>query len=338
MPALVLLTPGTKVSLTEDHVVVQGPPNEGDERPEPQHFPLLSIDSVVTTDRISISMPALGAFMKREIPIIWIHGQSHRVLGICTPPPPFSTARWVQMKKTENPAFVRDISQALVAAKIHNQRRVLQRLAANRSEMVQPTLDKLEAFGCRAKRIAPGHIDELRGIEGAAAQEYFSMFCAFFPPDVPMVGRNRQPPRDPPNAVLSYAYTMLYAKAICAIHAVGLDPAIGFFHEPTDNRATLALDLIEPFRAPVADALALDLFSHRQLQPAEHFQEQDGGVYLNPQGRKKFHLAYERRMQRSFTDPRTDQHITLRSAIHNDALALKMALVEDRPFQPFRMP
>lgn len=338
MSALILLSPGTKVSITSEHLVVEIPPTEANTDPKPQRIPIMGLDHVIATDRVHITLPALARLLDQEIPLLLVCGRSHRLIGLCNPPPPLSTARWLQSKRAEDPVFVRNMAGAVVAAKIANQRRVLYRLAANRAEIIGPTLDKLEALARRTDAIQPGQIDELRGLEGAAAQEYFSILAAFFPPEIPMNGRSRQPPRDPPNAVLSYAYTMLYGEAICACYACGLDPAFGFFHESADNRASLALDLIEPYRAPLADALALDLFSHRQLLPDKHFDHADGGVYLNVEGRKKFHVAYERRMQRPFKDTRSDEHTSLRKALYADAVGIKMSIVEDRPFTPFRMP
>ncbi len=338
MAGLVLLTPGTKVSVTSEHLMVQLPGSDSEPEPSAQRLPLVGIDHVVATDRVHITLPALGALLEREIPVVLVRGMSHRLIGVCVSPPPLTTARWLQVKRTEEPTFVRMISSAIVAGKIFNQRRVLQRLSANRAELVTPTLDALQAFLKKIEGIAPGQLHELRGIEGAAARAYFSVYAAFFPPESPMNGRSRQPPKDPPNAVLSYGYTMLYAEAICACYAAGLDPAVGFFHETAENRGALALDIIEPYRAPVADALALDLFSHRQLVADKHFAQAEGGVYLNTDGRKMFHAAYERRMQRAFVDPQTDEHTTLRTRLFADAAQLKVCIAEDRPFVPFKMP
>lgn len=338
MAGLILLTPGTKVSLTGDHLVVQIPAGEDEAAPDPQNFPLIGIGHVVLTPRIHLTMPALAELLDREIPVILLHSHTHRLIGLCQAPPPLSISRQLQMKRMEDPRFVRDFAVAIVAAKINNQRRILQRLAANRPELAEPTVAKLESYREQAQQTLPGQLDVLRGVEGAAAQEYFSLLCAFFVPHAVMNGRSRQPPRDPPNAVLSYGYTVLYAEALSCLYGVGLDPAGGFLHEASEGRAALALDLIEPYRAPVADALAVDLFSHKQLAADRHFTSANEGCYLNDEGRRRFHLAYERRMARAFKDPQTGEHTTLRARLHADTVAAKMAIVEERPFVPFRMP
>jgi CRISPR-associated protein Cas1 len=338
MSSLILITPGTKVTLTGDHLVVHTPPDENQEPPDPQNIPLVAITHIVLTPRVHVTMPALVEVLDRDIPVMLVHSHTHRLVGICRSPPPLSLAARLQLKRSEDPAFVREFAVALITAKMYNQRRVLQRLAANRPEVAAPTLASLETYRERAQQVRPGQLDLLRGLEGAAAQEYFALLAAFFAPHAVMNGRSRQPPRDAPNAVLSYGYTLLYAEALSCLYGVGLDPAGGFLHEPADGRASLALDLIEPYRAPVVDALAVDLFSHKQLDPAKHFNHTDDGCYLNDEGRRKFHLACERRMTRSFKDPQTDEHTTLRTRLHSDATAAKLAITEDRPFTPFRMP
>lgn len=338
MAGLFLLTPGTRASLVSERIRVQAPQGEEGEELSVQEIPLVEIEQVLLGEHAALTTPALAELLRRDIPVL-VMAAGFRLLGLCVPPPLLSTARIAQFRKSEDPDFVRHISATLVATKLRNQRRVLQRLASNRADVaVDDTLEALEQGARRAEKIAIGSVDELRGIEGASARRYFHALSSFFPPGAPMNGRSRQPPTDPPNAVLSYAYTIISAEMTCQMHAIGLDPAIGIYHEPADRRPALALDLMEPFRAPVADALALDLFSHGQLRPDEHFEARDGGTFLNLAGRKRFHAAYERRLERAFRRRDAVVHTTLRKEMQAQALALKMALVEERPFTAFRMP
>lgn len=139
------------------------------------------------------------------------------------------------------------------------------------------------------------------------------------------------------NSVLSYAYTLLSAETEAALHTLGLDPAHGFYHETADRRAALALDFVEPFRAPVADAMALDLFSHGTLNSKVHFESRDGGVYLNASGKKRFFVAYERRMERPFTSEQHGIRTSLRHEIQNQIRQLRRTFSEQEPFTPFVM-
>jgi CRISPR-associated protein Cas1 len=159
----------------------------------------------------------------------------------------------------------------------------------------------------------------------------------FFPDNAPFERRSRRPPHNAPNAILSYAYTLLSAEAEACLYAIGLDPALGFYHEPATGRPSLALDIIEPFRAPLADAMALDLLTHGILNPKAHFENRDVGVYLNVEGRKRFFVAYERRMEREFTSEQHGSRTVLRRELHNQCRAVKKAISQGEPFEPFLM-
>ena len=129
---------------------------------------------------------------------------------------------------------------------------------------------------------------------------------------------------------------MLYSEAVSFIHAHGLDPALGLLHATEDGRWSLALDLIEPFRPVLAEALALDLFSH-QILSAKQFEPKNGGIYLNDEGRKKFFLQYERRMERQFLSESAGHRTTLRQQLEQHAIDYKSALEDPAKFEPFLM-
>lgn len=139
---------------------------------------------------------------------------------------------------------------------------------------------------------APGGVETLRGIEGAAALAYFSAFTRLFAPELKFTQRNRRPPRDPVNAVLSLAYTMLHHEAVRACQIAGLDPIIGYYHELSYGRESLACDLIEPLR-PAVDDWTWQQFRERNLR-ADHFSREGDGCLLGKAGRMRFYPAFER--------------------------------------------
>ena len=223
-----------------------------------------------------------------------------------------------------------------VEAKIQNSRRVLQRLAANREDLeITSLLLSLTQLAANCRFAVS--TDTLRGYEGTAAGRYFECYGDFFPPDAPFERRSRRPPHNAANAILSFSYTLVATETESLLHGIGLDPAIGFFHEPAERRASLALDIIEPFRAPLADAMALDLLSHKVLNPKAHFEQRDGGVFLNAEGRKRFFVAYERRMEREFTSEQHGQRTSLRNELQRQCHAVKRAIMEGEMFEPFLM-
>ena len=335
MPSMFLSTPGTRVTLVSERLHVEVPPQSGTTEAVIRDIPLAEIEQLILLDSVSLTIPALAELLRREIPVVITSG-SARVLGLCMPPAPHSIARLAQYRRSEDQNFAHALAINWVEAKIFNSRRVLQRLAANRDDVeVTPHLLALNQLAENCRTAAS--IETLRGYEGAAAGRYFECYGSFFPEIAPFERRSRRPPHNATNAVLSYAYTLLGVEAEAHLHAIGLDPAIGFYHEPADRRASLALDLIEPFRAPFADAMALDLFTHGILHPHSHFEPAKGGIYLSNEGRKRFFVAYERRMQREFTSDQHGQRTTLRQEIHRQCQAVKKAVIDGEPFEPFLM-
>jgi len=334
MPSLHLSTPGLRVRLESERILISKPQVEADECPE-QVVHLRDIERVFVGERTAITLATLVEFLRREVPVIVIetHGD---ILGFFERPAPLRTVRRTQYQRSDDPSFSLAAACALVEAKILNQRRVLQRLATNRDEVEVTTLllhlGRLAEEAVRAKTTAT-----LRGYEGTAAGRYFEAYGTFFPSTAPFERRTRRPPHNPANAILSYCYTLLAAECEAVLHALGLDPGIGCYHEPAENRPALALDLIEPFRAPVADAMALDLLSHGTLRPKDHFEFRDGGCYMNTEGKKRFFVAYERRMEREFTSQSSSQRTTLRGQLEIQARAYRDALTNDVMFEPFRM-
>ncbi|HYT61839.1 MAG TPA: CRISPR-associated endonuclease Cas1 [Haliangiales bacterium] len=177
-------------------------------------------------------------------------------------------------------------------------------------------------------------VDELRGYEGASTARYFQAWAGFLPAEFPFERRSTRPPLNPVNACISFGSTLLYHEAVAFLHSHGLDPALGTLHSTEDGRWSLALDLMEPFRPVLVEALSLDLFSHEILK-GEHFEPKNGGVYLNNDGRKKFFLQYERRMERQFMSECAGHRTTLRQQLENQSVMFKAALDDLARFEPF---
>ncbi len=334
MPSLILTTPGARASLVSDRLRVELPATE-DNLAVARDVHLHDIEQIILSDCAHVSIPALSECMRQSIPI-YIVAHSDRVIGLCHPPGSHSRARLQQYDRCRDHLFSISVASALVEAKILNSRRVLQRLAANREHLeITPVLLSLKHLADSA--VSAKSVETLRGIEGTAAGRYFETYNLFFPPEFPFERRSRRPPHNAPNAILSYCYTILAAEAEAALYTAGLDPCLGFYHEPEDRRPSLALDIIEPFRAPVADAMALDLLTHGTLHHIRHFEQREGGIYLNPEGRKRFFVAYERRMERPYTSEQSGVRTTIRNELQLQAQKLKRAILEGEAYEPFLM-
>lgn len=212
--------------------------------------------------------------------------------------------RQAQHRLAADDAFALATAKAVIAGKLRNGRQVLLRGAREAvSESDQKVLsDAADSLAISIRNLpAADNLDGLRGIEGDAAKNYFSAMSCLVRGDkrefFAMQGRSRRPPRDRFNALLSFLYSMVMNDCRSAVESVGLDPQLGFLHSVRPGRAALALDLMEEFRAILADRLALTLINRGQIN-AQHFMEREGGaVLLKDDARKIVVAAYQERKQ-----------------------------------------
>lgn len=282
--------------------------------------PLLDVDRVTVIGHPHLSVSTLQTLLHDNIPVSFIT-ESGRWLGHLSPCGDCNAARRIlQYEQHKQPENRLKIAQRIIEAKITNSRRVLQRLAANRKEthLLSHLRILAELRQYRRKSRQTLNLEELRGIEGIAAARYFERLADFFPAEVPFQGRNRRPPKDPANALLSWTYTILLSEIQTEVQIHGLDPALGCLHETAPGAPSLALDLLEPLRAPVCDLLVLNILNHRILTAKDFFRSaEDGGCYLREDSRKKFFVAYESSMQRKFQTERGGNHTDFRQIIRS---------------------
>ena len=193
------------------------------------------------------------------------------------------------------------LTASLIGAKIRGQIHVLTRIA-RRDEAVHVADTTAHMHAWRRSLTDARTLDEIMGIEGACSNAYFDALCACVPADVTFDGRSRRPPRDLPNAALSYGYAILLFECVGALHAAGLEPSLGVTHAPTDKRPSLALDLMEQFRPLLVDQTVMALLRTRKLRPEHSVVEAEaGGVWLGSDDKKILVDAYETACQRSVT-------------------------------------
>lgn len=335
MPTACINQPHCRISLVSERLVVHGPDPAGGKRGgELRHLPLRDLDRIIAMESTQFTSQAIAAVLRREIPLTFLDHQG-RFLGAFHPAiNDHGRSRLRQYQRHLEGPFALELAGRVVAAKIYNQRRVLQRMAANRKTDLAGGLSRLESMLRAATRCHT--VDELRGCEGAAAARYFELWAHFLPAAFPFERRSRRPPHNPVNACLSFGATLLYNETAAFLHAHGLDPAPGLLHGTENGRWSLALDLMEPFRPVVAEALTLDLFTH-QILNATHFEPAQGGIHLSTAGRARFLLQYERRMERQFLSEHAGHRTTLRQQLEAQAVLFKTALDLPEKFEPFVM-
>ncbi len=288
-----------------------------------QQVRLREINQVNLFGNIQVTTQVMQKLCELGIPLVmhsmggYFHGMLHGT-GLKN-----ILLRREQFRLADNPAGSLGIAQALVSGKIRNQRVLLMR---NHIDPPSSAIAELKRLAGRASRVDSA--ERLLGIEGTAARIYFQHFAGMLKPgDEPLDplnalgepprfafdfrGRNRRPPRDPVNALLSLAYSLLAKDLTVTAAAVGFDPYLGFYHLPRPGRPALALDLMEPFRPLIADSVVLTAINNRMVYP-EHFVEAGRGVSLTDSGRKALFRAYEQRMDQLVTHPLFDYRVSYR--------------------------
>ena len=223
------------------------------------------------------------------------------------------------------------ISRQIVFGKIKNCRTLLRR---NHRDPPVAILAELNRLADSARNAAS--VDTLLGIEGAAARTYFSEFEGMIKSDsleFDFHGRNRRPPRDPVNAVLSFLYAMLIKQATVTALAVGFDPYLGFYHQPKYGKPALSLDMVEEFRPLIADSVCLTLINNGELG-AEHFIVRGDAAALTQAGRRKVIEAWERRMDTLVTHPLFGYSVSYRRILEIQARLLSRHLLGELPAYP----
>lgn len=293
------------------------------------------IDGVLVFGNVQITTQALHELMEHNIELA-ILTRTGRLVGQLTSPATKNIElRLVQFRKYDDPVFCLSYAKSLVAAKIANSRDIVTAHARN---YPNPLLNEVaeELSRSQATAIQVGSMETLRGIEGTAARTYFSALSAMIRTDLAFDGRHKRPPTDPVNALLSLGYTMLFNEIASLLDGLGFDPYLGFFHAVDYGRASLAADLMEPFRAPLTDRFTLNLLNLKMFTGADFKQNPNGAtVYLRSEALKRYFIEYESFMNRESPKLAERGGPTLRACLRRQAENLAATLREGRDFEPF---
>lgn len=308
-----------------------------------QEVRLGEVSQINLLGNVQLSTQAIQAFCSAEVPVCYF-SQGGWFYGITSGLNSRNVfLRHRQFMSAEHAGIALRLSRKLVVGKIRNQRTLLQR---NHIEPPEQALRLLKILADKAENAT--ELESLLGIEGAAARTYFSEFAGMLKAaeedDAAHLGaqtrfrfdfteRNRRPPRDPVNALLSLAYSILVKDLTITCYALGFDPYWGFYHQPRFGRPALALDLMEPFRALIADSAVLTAINTRMVTLAD-FVQSGPSVALKPAGRKGFFRAYELRMDTLVTHPMFDYRVSYRRLLEIQARLLARFLngeIDDYP-------
>ncbi len=320
---------GARVSVRDGRVIVRD--RDGNERVRAR---LMDVSHVALFGGVQITSQALQRLASEEIPVIFYsYGGWFRALATNT----FGSN--ILLKLAQYRSYHDDearllAARAIVSMKLHNSRQLLMRNRCTESEVVE----RLKIYEQDARKAES--LEELLGIEGNGAREYFRGLASLLAEHgsrFDFKSRNRRPPRDPVNAVLSFGYALLLKDILVAVRTVGLEEGVGLYHEVRPGRPAMALDLMEEFRALIVDSVALYLFDSGQLGEDDFvFGPQSCG--LNASGRKKVISAYEHRVDTAVRHPVFGYRLSYRRVFELQArLFARYLLGEMDEYVPFRI-
>jgi CRISPR-associated protein Cas1 len=301
-----------------------------------QSVRLVDISQLVLMGQIYVTTPTLHELMSREVPVTW-HSFGGWFLGHTTGTGHKNVeVRTAQYRASFDAQACLRLAKNFVIAKIQNQRTFLRRNWKGESAPAE-IIDAFQHDIRRARRAED--LGELLGSEGQAAARYFGAFSSMLSVRddetlrFEFEKRNRRPPADPVNALLSYAYALLVRSWTVALTAVGFDPYRGFYHQPRYGRPALALDLMEPFRPLIADSSVIQAINNGEVRPSD-FKTVAGSVALSDDGRKRFIAAFERRMNHEITHPLFGYRLSYRRLLELQARLLARHLLGEIPEYP----
>ena len=329
---LYLNTPGYRVGCKDEVLTIKDRDKVIDE------VRMRDLSHVALFGNVQISTQAVQSLCEQEVPVTyfsmggWFYGitRGHGLKNVFL--------RMEQFRLGRDERTCLSLARQFVHGKIRNHRTLLMR---NHLEPPEPIITKLKRAAEDA--LAASSTQELLGIEGAAASQYFQCFSGMVKVEDDLPGleqpidarqrafnfnfshRNRRPPTDPVNAMLSLAYSMLAKDCTLAVLAVGFDPYLGFYHQPRFGRAALGLDLMEEFRPIIAESTVLSCINNRVITDRD-FVKAGEAVNLSAPGRKRFFQTYEQRMSSLITHPLFDYKVSYRRALELQARLLAKTL------------
>ncbi|HHW18974.1 MAG TPA: type I-C CRISPR-associated endonuclease Cas1 [Firmicutes bacterium] len=331
---LYVTQPDAYLSRDGDNVVVI---IQGEER---FRVPIINLEAIVCFSYTGASPSLMGLCCERGVSLSFLSPTGKFLARVTGPVSGNVLLRRKQYRVADDPAGTAALARCFVFAKILNCRNVLMRFL--RDHKGKSGTDEV----ARASEILLGHarslnacetVDAIRGIEGDAASEYYAVFDHLITSQKEVFqfqGRNRRPPLDPVNALLSFLYMLLSADCASALETVGLDPQVGFLHRDRPGRLSLALDLMEELRSYLVDRLALTLINNGQVTPAGFVKKESGAVIMLDDTRRTVITEWQKRKQDEIVHPFLEEKIPVGLIPYAQALLLARYLRGDLDAYP----
>lgn len=310
------------------------------ERETRMRLPIHTLGSIVCFGQVTCSPFLLGHCAEKDVSVSFMTGYGRFMARVQGPVAGNVLLRREQFRRADDPAASARLARLFILGKVVNCRTVIGRALRDHAAKVDA-----ERLGLAVNRFAKvaqkllrqEDLNEIRGIEGNAANEYFALFNDFIvtkKEDFVFNGRSRRPPLDRVNCLLSFLYSLLYHDARSALETVGLDPAVGFLHRDRPGRLSLALDLMEEFRPVLADRLALSLINLGQVKKKGFKVTESGAVLMDDETRKTLLTEYQKRKQVEIEHPFLKEKMPLGMLLFAQAQLLSRHLRGDMEEYP----
>lgn len=299
-------------------------------------IPIHTLDGIVCFGQVSCSPFLLGHCAENQVTVSFLTEKGRFLADVRGPTTGNVLLRREQYRRADDPDASAAVASAVVTGKVVNCRNVV--LRAARDHEAKGNAEELRAAARRfsdcLERLGNGRpdLDTVRGIEGEAAAAYFGVFDHLITSGDEAFrfrGRNRRPPLDPVNCLLSFLYTLLVHDVRSALECTGLDPGVGYLHRDRPGRPGLALDVMEEFRPAFADRLALSLINRGQIKGSDFTRTESGAVLLGDEARKTVLVAYQKRKQEEVAHPFLQEKMAIGLLWHAQALLLARHLRGD---------
>ena len=327
MPTLYLTEQGTKLVKISKRLGIE---RDGKLIAE---IPIFKIDRVFVFGNVQLTTQSITFLLENGIPTAFLYTDG-RLKGVLEPRKSKNIPlRFSQYQKAHDEAFVVEFSKTIVHGKLRSQRRLIHRFQKNNpGYQFDSELEQIK----RAISLLPRRQSRksILGVEGVGTAGYFRAFKKMLKGWGGFDSRQKRPPKDPVNALLSYGYTVLTTEMFFFTYLAGFDPYLGFYHGIRYGRPALALDLIEEFRHVVVDMLVLELI-RRRIISLKDFYESEDGFRMKRKVITKFFEYYERRMNKVFKHPRTGENTNMRKIMEKQVYSLASCILTGKSYSPF---
>ncbi len=280
------------------------------DKEEVMRLPALNLEGIVAFNRLGASPYLMEMCAEKNIGLCFLTPNGKFLARVTGSTNGNVLLRRRQYRYADNKEWSLDISRIMMAGKIFNSRKILDRFRRDHAQLIGDMDNYMHVSqildNSKRKVSSCNDMDTLRGLEGDAANAYFSLFGTMITSKEEAFafhGRNRRPPKDPTNCLLSFAYTLLTHECQSALETVGLDPYVGFMHTDRPGRVGLALDLMEEFRGYLADRLVLSLINRCQVTANDFIENGQDSILMTDSCKKTVLTAWQKRKKETITHP-----------------------------------